>query len=272
MAGGNPLVAVGLFSAGRQATDLGSWSPIRLPPVGPAAKKFTVVSMSDRPLLTFRGAFLPCDGRECLGPIDWAVDENARIWVDLGDSAARAAIFGALTGQVKPVEGVIEEIGAVVAQSDARLREELSPNRSVADFLQSADAPEYVWLEQRRRPLPYLVDLVGLTPDRTRSPLKYQPPEVLEKFWALRFTLSRARLLVGEAIFSLSDPKIRSALAMRWLDFSGTVVAVAERKDLPGPVDTRVYLSPEGGLALQKFSAPGAPGPAGGRPGEGEKN
>jgi hypothetical protein len=177
--------------------------------------------------------------------IDWPLHESERIWLDCPVPSWQAELEAILTGAAKPQDGYLEELSTITVQTDTHQRNTLNRNQSIADFLDSPDTPAHVWLQNRRRALGVLVDLLGITPAMTRRPLKMEPPPVAERLWVLRFLLSRAELLLGSDIFQLQDAAIRSALARRWEDIPGCIVASCARESLPGPVDTVVRIHPE---------------------------
>ncbi len=202
--------------------------------------------MKQAPLLTFHDLVIRTAEGLSIGPINWSVHRAQRIWMECADEGMFAAFAEVLAGLVAPASGFVEELGTVTVQSDFRLRETLKLNQSVQEYLHSNDAPEFVWLENRRRSLSVLLDRIGLTPDTLRLPLKFQPAEVLDKFWALRFLVSRADLLIGRELFALPDPQIRESLRLRWGDFPGTLLAVAAHDELAGEPDVHVVLAADG--------------------------
>ena len=204
-------------------------------------------------MLSLRQVTFRTETGEEVGPIEVEVTRASRIWVDCPSDSLFTAFAAILTGERKPLQGYLEEINPVVVQSDFHLKETLSPNRPIADYLNSPDAPEFVWLERRRRSLGVLVDQLGLMPDKLRFPFKHQPPEVFTKYWALRFLISRADLLIGREIFNLDDPDIQAALRKRWADFPGAVVAATGRERLPGPVDLRLSFGADGSFSSEAY-------------------
>ncbi len=211
--------------------------------------------MKQAPLLTFHDLTVRTAEGLNIGPINWTVHRAQRIWMECGDEGMFAAFAEVLAGLKRPASGYLEELGTVTVQSDFRLRESLKLNQSIEQYLHSSDAPEFVWLENRRRSLNVLLDRIGLTPNRLRLPLKLQPVEVFNKFWALRFLVSRADLLIGRELFALPDPQIRESLRMRWGDFHGTLLAVAAHDELAGEPDAHVVLASDG-----RFSSRPLPG------------
>ena len=204
-------------------------------------------------MLSLRRITFRTEADEEVGPIDVELPWAGRIWVDCPSDSCFAAFAAILTGLRKPLQGYLEEISPVVVQSDSHLKETLSPQQTIADYLDSPDAPEFVWLEGRRRSLRVLVDQLGLMPDTLRLPLKHQPPEVFTKYWALRFLISRADLLIGREIFALDDPAIQTALRRRWADSPGAVLAATARERLPGPVGLRLSLGADGSFSSEVY-------------------
>lgn len=209
--------------------------------------------MDGRPLLTFRDAVCRTAGGKEVGPISWVLHPGERVCVESALPGGFEALADLLTGQAKPRAGFVEELQPVVTQSDTRLREELNLNRSVQELLQNPEIPQFVWLEGRRRSLGVLMDRLALAPNRLRLPLKLQPPEVVARYVALRFILSRADLLVGAEVFASPDEPVREALRARWADFPGAVVAGVAAASMPGKPGTRVVISAQGGFRCEPF-------------------
>ena len=191
-----------------------------------------------------------------VGPIDWTIHRTQRIWLETGAQAEFHALSELLSGRVRPVEGYLEELGRVRAQSDYHLRSSLSLNRSISDYLNSSDAPEFVWLENRRRSVQVLLDRLGLMAKQMRLPLKFQSEEAVAKFSAFRFITSRADLLIGSEIFRGTDLQVERVLRARWADFPGVVIACSEFSRLPGPVDAHVKIGSGGEFSSEPAGKP----------------
>ena len=195
-------------------------------------------------------------GGGSIGPITWRLERARHVRVTCADDAQWLGLVALLSGQRAPSSGRLEEVVPVTVQTDVRVREKLDPNRTVAQFLESPDAPEHVWLEGRRRDMLVLVDLLGLSPALRRRPFKHLPPEVQERVWALHFMISRANLLMGRDLFRLTDPILREVLRRRWSDLSGTLVAAESAPPLPGPVDTWLRIAPDGSVSVTGVGEP----------------
>jgi len=191
-----------------------------------------------------------------LGPLTWRVERGRHVRVTFADEEQWQGLVALLTGQAAPRTGRMEEVLPVTVQTDARLRENLNPNLTVNAFLESPDAPEHVWLSGRRRALLVLVDLLGFTPALRRRPLKHIPPEMQERFWALRFMISRAHLLIGRDLFRSTDALLREALRRRWNDLAGTLIVAESEQPLPGPVDTWLHIDAEGAVTVTAIGEP----------------
>lgn len=199
-----------------------------------------------------------------IGPITWDIERGRRIGVRCADPAQWETLVALLTGQQRPDAGHVEELSPVTVQTDLRVRESIHPNLILQDYLHSPDAPEFVWLDGRRRSLEVLVDVLGISPAMTRRALRYGPPELFDKVWAMRFMLSRAHLLLGREVFAIADPQVREALRRRWADFSGTLLACSEASGLPGEPERWVAFDAQGGFSGPLPADPGPAEPAGG--------
>lgn len=201
-------------------------------------------------LLRLRDVTLTLPDGTGMGPITWEVLRGRRICVSCASDAQWDALVALLTGQLQPASGGLQEIVPVKVQTDVHLRDTLDLNQSIRDYLHSPDAPEYVWLDRRRRALWVLIDLLGISPDMTRRPLKMEGATVYDKYWALRFMLSRAELLIGREIFQIEDARVRTAFRSRWHDFPGTLIVGDLGATLPGPCDTRVRIDAVGSCSI----------------------
>lgn len=206
--------------------------------------------MRQAPLLTLHDVVIESDAHLRIGPINWTINRAQRIWLETEDEAQFLAIGDLLSGRLRPMEGYVEELHRVRVQSDYRLRGTAILNRSITDYLNSSDVPEQVWLENRRRSVRVLLDRLGLYANHSRLPLKFQSAEVMEKFAAFRFIISRADLLIGNQIFGGEDAEIEQVLRMRWLDFPGAVIACAELDRLPGAPDTHAAITGDGAFSV----------------------
>lgn len=206
-----------------------------------------------RTLLTARDIVLNLEGGRVVGPWNGSIQMGQRIGVRTAFPEQWEALAEVLTGQRVPEKGRLEEIEQVRAQSDVNIKASLDLNRSITDFLHSPDAPEFVWLEGRRKVLWVLLDALEIRPDMTRMALKLIPEDILDKFCALRFMVSRAEVLVGREIFASHDEAVRKALSRRWLDFTGTVIAAESHSGaLPGHVDAWWIIDGEGRVFEEK--------------------
>jgi hypothetical protein len=208
-------------------------------------------------LYRMRQALARLPGGATIGPIDWELKRGRRIGVRCTD-AQWEAFRSLLTGERSPAGGVLDEVTPVTVQTDVRLRRLLTPNSCLQDFLDSPDAPEFVWLDGRHHSLMVLVDLLELTPRLRRRPMKLGSAELVDRVWALRFVLSQADLLLARELFGSEDPLVHAALRRRWADWPGALVVGQGERPLPGPLDGWVRFDAEG-----RFSAgdgePGAP-------------
>ena len=206
--------------------------------------------MRQAPLLTLHNVVIESEAHLRIGPINWTINRAQRIWLEAEDEAQFRAIGELLSGRLRPLEGYVEELHRVNVQSDYRLREATTLNRSITDYINSSDVPEQVWLENRHRSVRVLLDRLGLYANHSRLPLKFQSAEVIEKFAAFRFIISRADLLIGNQIFSGEDDEIEQVLRMRWADFPGAVIACAALDRLPGIPDTHAEITGEGSFGV----------------------
>ena len=205
---------------------------------------------TQRPLLALEGVIVAAPGGEPVGPIGWSLPRGKRIAVTCARPGQWESLCGLLSGKLKPREGRMEEVSPVLVQSDRNLKDTLDLNQSIEGFLHSSDAPEFVWLQNRRRALYVLVDALGIAPATTRRPVKMETGAVQDKYWALRFLVSRADLLLGREIFRLPDPAVREAIRLRWPDLPGTLVAELGEGEPPGPLDARVRIDDRGAFTL----------------------
>jgi hypothetical protein len=199
-----------------------------------------------RTLYRIQGAVVLLPGEGQIGPIDWTLERGHRVRVRCAHPAQWEALVALLSGERAPATGAMEEVVPVRVQTDLRVRESLSPNRTLREFLESPDAPESVWLGGRRRSLWVLLDALGISPALARRAYRYLSPEQQAKVWAFRFLLSRASLLIGREVFRIPDPLVQAVIARRWGDLPGTVVVGESDVPLPGPTDQWAALDAEG--------------------------
>jgi hypothetical protein len=208
------------------------------------------------PLLTLHDVEVGREGVRS-APLNWTLHSAERIALDCPDGAWREDLVAILTGSRPPARGYLQEARTITVQTDTHLWESMALSRSIQDYLEAPDMPQHVRLGDRRRALWVLLDQMEITPAMTRRPLKLEPPVVQRRFWAVRFLLSRAQLLIGDGIFREQDGPLRAGLQRRWPDLTACVLALAPPHLLPGPVDTRVRLSAEG-FVREPAAAPGA--------------
>lgn len=206
--------------------------------------------MRQAPLLTLHNVVIESKAHPRIGPINWTINRAQRIWLETENEAQFLALGELLSGRLRPMEGYVEELHRVHVQSDYRLREAAILNRSITDYLNSSDVPEQIWLDNRHRSVRVLLDRLGLYANHTRRPLKFQSAEVVEKFAAFRFIVSRADLLIGNHIFAGEDAEIEKVLRMRWSDFPGAVIACAALDRLPGAPDTHAAITGDGAFGV----------------------
>ena len=208
-------------------------------------------------LMTVRELMIPVEGGANLGPITWEMKWNSRVQAQFHSSAQWEGFLGVLSGEVNPRGGSFEEINPIRAQSDRYLLNTLDLNQTIGEFLELPNTPEFVWLKNRRRSLGVLLNTLGITPDLTRRSLKFLDKPVQDKFWVLKFLVSRAELLMGNEIFLLEDPEIQRAFHLRWSDFPGILICGAPEKTLHGPIDTKIFFDSNGKFRLESISPPG---------------
>lgn len=190
-----------------------------------------------------------------VGPITWEIARPGRIWLECEHPRLLELLVGLLTGEKQPAAGRMRESGGITVQTDAHLKSALNPNRTIADFLHSPEAPEYVWIEQRRRSVGVLLERLGLSPQHLRRPLKMASEAVTLKYLALRFLTSRADLLIGGEIFRTADPLIQAGFRMRWADIASVVIVAAPRELLPGAVTHHARLDAAGHFRIEPAPA-----------------
>ncbi len=212
--------------------------------------------MAARPLLTLHEVLLPLQGGGTWGPIDWILREKARVWIEGATEEQADVLTGLFSGKIKPAGGYMEELRTVVFQSDGLLRETLPPNRTIGEFIASPDAPAFIWLEGRRRSFRVLVDRLGLAPNNLRRPIKLESAEVVLKYLALRFLVSRADVLMGRELFATKDEQVREVLRLAWKDFPGALVAPVSAENLPGDPDCHIRVLPGGKVEVRTPAEP----------------
>lgn len=201
-----------------------------------------------RTLLHFKGVTLRLsDGRE-VGPLDWHIRRTERICLECDDDPLLKGLWDVLLGLKKPSNGYLEEVETVVSQSDLNLLETIPGQKTLGDFLSGKTIPPFVWLEGRRRSVEVLADRLGLLVGGQSNPIKFLTPEQVHRLWAFRFMLSQADLLLGQTLFALENPLVRSALGARWADFPGAVLVCGPPEYLPGKADTHLRLTESDGF------------------------
>ena len=186
-------------------------------------------------LLTLTSAvFVPLRGRR-LGPISCQVPPKARLGVSTPLPGQWETLCEALSGRLAPRQGSLTEPERVVVQTDRRIWEMMTPERTLKDSLDAPDAPTHVWLENRRRSIEVLLGYLDLLGQRSRTPFGLLSPAFQHRVWAFRFLVSRARLLLARDLVAVEDPLVRKAFALRQADLPGTlVVSLPEGGWLPG--------------------------------------
>lgn len=209
---------------------------------------------ASRRLFQVREAVLALPDGGQLGPFDLDLTQDRRIGVSCAHPSHWDALLAFFTGQTHPVSGVLSEMEPVIVQSDRRLWEIINVNRPVLDYLHSPDIPATVWLEQRRRSVGYLMERMEIWPAMTRRAIKLEPEALHLKFWALRFMLSRAPLLLGSEIFQMEDPAVLDSFRMWWDDFRGSLIACEDGGALPGKVDTKIRTAADGAITVTQVT------------------
>ena len=200
---------------------------------------------------------LPDGGQ--LGPIDWDVEKDRRVAVSCADPAHWDALMDFLTGLLPPVSGEVMEKEALIVQTDRNLLKNMKLNHPITDFLNAPDAPKNLWLDDRLRSTGILLERLELNPRSLRRDIVLETEAVREKFWALRFMLSHADLLLGREVFQVENPQIRDCLAMWWDGFQGILIACEDGGTLPGAVDTRLCTGEDGSVTLTALHSNSSP-------------
>ena len=202
--------------------------------------------------VTFRSA-----DRQTIGPIHLELFRRQRMLVRCESELAYTALVDLLTGQELPLTGRVVELERVAVQTDRRLRDLLSPNKSIQELLREAPLPDTIWIGARRRSIQVVMDRLGLSPHHFRKPLKLESEEVRHRFWALRFVSSNADLLIGREIFQLPDEPIRRVLKERWGDFPGIILCGASADLCPGPTNSLLAIDAGGTVQVEPMQRPG---------------
>ena len=208
-------------------------------------------------LYRLRGVKIPLpDGRQ-LGPIDWDMEKARRVAVSCADPEHWDALMDFLTGLLPPISGDVAEKEPLIVQTDRNLLEKMNLNRPFSDFLNAPETPKTLWLDHRVRSTGILLERLGLSPKNIRRDVILESETVRDKFWALRFMLSQADLLMGRDVFQIGDPLVRDCLRMWWGGFQGVLIGCENGGALPGAVDTRFRTCKDGGVTIA--SAPTGP-------------
>ncbi len=201
-------------------------------------------------LYRLREVMIPLSDGGQLGPIDWDVEKHRRIAVSCADPEHWDALMDFLTGLLPPISGDVMERESLIVQTDRNLLENMKLNRPITDFLNAPDAPKTLWLDHRVRSTGILLERLELTPKSIRRDVILESETVRDKFWALRFMLSHADLLIGREIFQIEDPPVRDCLRMWWGGFQGVLIGCEDGGALPGAVDTRFRTGRDGGVTI----------------------
>jgi hypothetical protein len=212
--------------------------------------------MPARVMMSLHGVTYRATERQDVGPIHLQLLRRQRVLLRCESGPAYDGLIGILTGKNAPLSGRIIELERVRVQTDRHLRELCAPAKSIRELLNENPLPDTIWIGERRRSTQTVMDRLGLEPHHFRLPLKLEPKEAAERFWALRFVCSNADLLIGREIFELEDETIRRVLRDRWADFPGIVICAAPERDCPGPTDTVVAIEPDGSVHSEPAAAP----------------
>ena len=199
---------------------------------------------SEAPVLTFVDVLLrDRDGRE-YGPLSGEIPRNGKMRVVCEEEEGWQVFGGLLSGLRRPIGGYLEEIRVAVVQWDHLLSESVDRNLTINEFLESPDAPQFVWLDQRRRSLGVLVDKLGLTAREKKLALKFLSEESIRKFIALRIMLSRADILLVDESLLTEDDRVSEAFLSRWNDLNATVICRVREGRFQGAFDRELRLAP----------------------------
>lgn len=201
-------------------------------------------------LYRLRGVMLPLPDEGQLGPIDWDVGGERRVAVSCAVAEHWDVLMDFLTGLLPPNSGEVIERDSLIVQTDRNLLENMKLNRPITDFLNSPDAPKTLWLDHRVRSTGILLENLEITPQNIRRDIKLESETVRNKFWALRFMLSQADLLIGREIFQVEDPLVRDCLRQWWGGFQGVLIGCQDGGVLPGAVDSRLRIDEDGGVTV----------------------
>lgn len=221
---------------------------------GSARRVRGATAVNPPPFMGLYRVRMPLRGGGEIGPIDWEVHRRVRALVRVAEERQYVALRDVLCGTQEPIAGRVKEFERVVVQSDHHIRELINPGHSIRDALESSPLPDYVWLGQKRRALPVVMERLELLLAHAHLPLKHQPPQVLDRFWALRFLASQAHLLIGREIFALEDPAVEDMLRQRWDEFPGAVIYAGPEARLPGAINTVLEVDAAGAVTVAELT------------------
>ena len=204
-----------------------------------------------------------------IGPIHLTLHRHERVLLDCESDAIYDAFLRVLSSDVHLIQGRLVEHERIRLQTDRHLREGLNLNRSIRELNAAGPLPDSIWLGGRRRSLFTVMDRLGILTHHVHGPLKMEPAGVFEKYWALRFVMSEADLLIGREIFALDDPAIREVIALRWGDLRGALIYAGAAERIPAPPHWTLGLHADGRATVEGAPRGSPTSNAGQEPGDG---
>ncbi|MBF0287534.1 MAG: hypothetical protein HQM14_06920 [SAR324 cluster bacterium] len=198
-------------------------------------------------LLTFREINHRCEEEQWdLRDFSWKLHYGERIQLHCHRPEQYDVLWRLLERNLKPKQGVIEELRPVTWSSNYTINSRLNMDDTMNDALQSKLFEERLWVAGKRTHVQNLMDRLQINLFERRQPLQTISSVSLQRFQALLFMAARVQLLLGKQLFHSMD-ETTSAVFQEWnQNFCGTLVISGSSPNSLIDFDTVITINKDG--------------------------
>lgn len=181
----------------------------------------------------------------------WDLHSGERAWIKCSGPEQYEVLWRILQRNLKPKEGRVEEIHQVFTYTDDLIVNRLDRKANMYQALKSKLFEESVWIGGHRVLSTTLIDRLQIDIASRRLPLEEISEKEFNRFWAILFVTTKAKLLLSRSLFYKLD-ELSANLIKQWSqDFLGGLIVLGDEK-APFQFKTSINIAEDGAVKINK--------------------
>ena len=208
--------------------------------------------MRKKVLFAFRDVTHWLDDEERdLRHFSWKLHAGERVHLRCQRPIQYEVLWRLLQRNLKPKQGVIEEIHPVSTSSDQMIASRVNLNETMKRALESKLFDDHLWVGGKRLHVHYMMDLLQIPLSERRLPLRRVTPVARQRFEALLFMAARVQLLLGRQLFTAIDALTLQVFEEWHPYFPGALIVLGDMPPSLKGFDTSIEVHADGKVEIR---------------------